>query len=486
MNMPAAKNVCPKCRNSIAPHAQRCGMCGADLSFEAGPTIPGQQTADEPPKEAPSVPPPQPYEMPPWIGLFNRWLLGCAVVLTLAVEAIVPSTDRAAIVDAWFAKYSNDFRNGHIGDGHWTEAPGIQTVPVYIVAPQQYLTGVFTSIQKAGLGGADARILTPRQDAESLPSRRGTNRREFYLYLQDEMLLGVNIEYWSGGSVVPAFTWSDAVSLEYLYRWRLIPLLLLLAGAYGTRTLVVGGYRKRRRDEYRQYEEARTQSLFDARSRLEKARASWQKGDTAKALVALQEILADNPTYGEARELKRLISRGKDAHVAVLSADQAAAQGAESTASVLMLRVLGTPYAYQAPPGAARITLGRQRRTQESMPADGNDVVIRVPGSDERSRRISRHHLVIERIDEDYFVLDESGGRTLVDGRRPEPDKPMRIRSGSRITLANVVTLEVAVRSGLTLGKNAGVVNAGPVTAGNGVQFEATIGNMCTIAEGAV
>ena len=131
------------------------------------------------------------------------------------------------------------------------------------------------------------------------------------------MLLGVNIEYWSGGSVVPAFTWSDAVSLEYLYRWRLIPLLLLLAGAYGTRTLVVGGYRKRRRDEYRQYEEARTQSLFDARSRLEKARASWQKGDTAKALVALQEILADNPTYGEARELKRLISRGKDAHVAV-------------------------------------------------------------------------------------------------------------------------------------------------------------------------
>ncbi len=55
-----------------------------------------------------------------------------------------------------------------------------------------------------------------------------------------------------------------------------------------------------------------------------------------------------------------------------------------NASNLLYLRILGTPYAYQAPYGLENISIGRQRRKTGTSINVGNDVVIRVPGFDQR------------------------------------------------------------------------------------------------------
>lgn len=462
-----------------------------DLSVVLGPTVSAVELPEEPVVEAKVVSPLQPYEMPPWIRRFDRWLALVGSVVLVSGLWLASSVDRVYLVHAWLQEFVRDFAHSRSGEGHWTsERRTFDPVPAYLVVSPEYIQAVQASIDAAGVRISERFTPSPTQYLQFALNRQGGNRREFYVTIHSGLVglsLVMEIGYWPGAAPLPAFSWSRGVSLLYLYHWHLFVLISVGAVGFVLRQTAVLRYRNRREREYLAYEEARTKSLFDARTRLDEARKLWQHGEVAKALVEIDAILRQTPAYSEARELKRLISRADAANTPVLSAARdwgRSADAVKAAGTVLLLRVLGTPYAYEAPPGAERITLGRQRPRSE-QPDIGNDVVIRVPGSDERSRRISRRHLVIERIDEDYFVRDKSGGHTLVDGRLMQGETPVRIRSGAHLTLADVVTLEVAIRSGLTLGLHAGLINASSsVNAGNGVQFEATIGNMYTLDEG--
>ena len=118
----------------------------------------------------------------------------------------------------------------------------------------------------------------------------------------------------------------------------------------------------------------------------------------------------------------------------------------EPSGPSIFLRVVGTPYAYQAPAAAQMVTVGRQRRNS-GLPADeGNDLVIRVPDSDDQSLHISRRHLEIQRIGDECFVVDRSRAGTQLDGKALVKDQPAPLRCGSQIVLAGVITLEFLVQ----------------------------------------
>jgi len=439
----------------------------------------------EPVGAAPKVVEPlRPDEMPPWIRRFDIVLVLAGLVTLVLVQWAMPTADPQAVLQGWLQEFAQDFARGQIGDGHWTlDRRTFPAVPAYLVVPSEYLAAARASVSDAGVQVSDIYTPTPRLYAESAMAARNDERQEFLLQIRGGLLLGLDVEYWPGRTKVPAFSWSRGRGQGLMNPWRSLAVFLVAAVGYGSRVIVIERYRRRRQQEFADYDQSRTTSIFESRARLATARTLWQQGETAKALVTLDAILRDTPGSAEARVLKRQISRGDDAAIAALTPAQAGATTSSPNGyrSLLMLRVLGTPYAYQAPLGAQRVALGRKRPERDDVSHDRNDVIIRVPGSDERSRRISRHHLVVERIDDDYFVRDESGGHTTVDGVVMHAAMPVRIRSGSRITLADVVTLEVAIRSELTLGRIDGLVNSGAVTAENGIQFEATIGNMYTI-----
>lgn len=116
----------------------------------------------------------------------------------------------------------------------------------------------------------------------------------------------------------------------------------------------------------------------------------------------------------------------------------------ETKHGTLYLRILGTSYAYKLPNNLESISIGRQRRKPNSPSSDyGNDIVIRVPNSDQESLKISRRHLEIKRIGSEYLVLDKSGGRTKINGRLIQDTESHVLKAQDRLQIADVLELEV-------------------------------------------
>lgn len=111
--------------------------------------------------------------------------------------------------------------------------------------------------------------------------------------------------------------------------------------------------------------------------------------------------------------------------------------------SSLSLRVTGTSIAYRPAPGQMVVTLGRQKRKAGEPTDVGNDVVLRVPGNDTLSGRISRRHLEVHRDGGQFFVVDRSKAGTLHNGRPLVPNQMTALSSGDRLVVAGVLTLEV-------------------------------------------
>jgi hypothetical protein len=149
--------------------------------------------------------------------------------------------------------------------------------------------------------------------------------------------------------------------------------------------------------------------------------------------------------------------------------------------SPLTLRILGTPFAYRPLPGQPVITLGRQRRRPGDAPDVGNDVVLRVPGNDALSARISRRHLEIRREGDGYVVIDRGKAGTLRNGVALVRDQATPLAAGDRLVVAGVLTLQVDLAGG------AGRVTPGEVTVpaqadtAAQVVLEASLGDMMTM-----
>lgn len=152
--------------------------------------------------------------------------------------------------------------------------------------------------------------------------------------------------------------------------------------------------------------------------------------------------------------------------------------GGAAAAAAMTLRVVGTPFAFRPLPQQTCIRVGRQRR-KPGDPADvGNDMVVRVPGSDELSARISRRHFEIQREGEQYFVIDRSKAGTLLNGAPLTPHVPAELGSGDRLTVAGVIELEIVLH-----GSPAALLASGQVTlpGERGAVLEATCGDIVSM-----
>jgi serine/threonine protein kinase len=149
-------------------------------------------------------------------------------------------------------------------------------------------------------------------------------------------------------------------------------------------------------------------------------------------------------------------------------------------AAALTLRIGGTSFAYRPAPSQDVITVGRQKRRPGDPPDCGNDLVVRVPGNDALSGRISRQHLEIRRSGDGHVVVDHSKAGTLHNGRPLVRGVPAPLAPNDSLVLAGVITLEVVLQVG-PAARPPTLAQVRHCAGGSAVLFEATVGDMITL-----
>lgn len=478
---------CPNCKTPLAPTAVACPSCGRALEDDAGPTVlesPAGLAETIPP--IPEVKPFDPEELPPWIVRLDIILLVFLGLAGLVWNFWGFRPDRREILARSVQTCGERLAQGS-GLG-WRRSirpwpPQTESVDVIRILPEkgpaeEQATALLSQVR-----------IVPREelrldDREAETARKDARESLLILKAADGPLsVFFDVSFYAADMPsVPTFAWREGKGLIGLW-WRpLLHLMVLLVLVAGLRTGLIARFRDRRRREVEAYDRAVTARRFQEKSDLDEARRSVERGQIAQALVKLNRALASNPGYVEATQLKRLLQTDPaltQGGAALLGrADRAAADNEP----VLYLRILGTPYAYETPAGTEVVRLGRQRRKPGELADTGNDLVIRVPGCDQESLRISRRHLEIQRIDKDYFAQDRSQGRTRLNGQILDPEKPVPLHTGDRLILGGAITLEVLFRTRIARGTRQSALQVQPPQ-GEGiprVSLEATIGDMVT------
>jgi hypothetical protein len=458
---------CFKCQTLVAPTETSCPACHQPLGRNDGSTrlesMPAQQ-----PRTAPVMDRPDPDALPSWR---RKVVVPIAAVTLVAIIILIRAgrLDRAEQITAWTNEVTRELRNSRSD---------------YRLQPddQKPHGGAVLYVGDAkDLPWFQAVPLPPRFNAIGTPTRysffeRKPERGDYYIVtILGGRPLSFSVTYIVdfSGRQLRAFDYGKQSLLTSAWaKWSILALLIIVPAAD---RWSVSSHRRKRMRAYEAYERERTAVVYRAREYVQQARILIEASDLAKALVAVGEALDLLPEYGEAIELKRLIRTLAAEQASVVVVDFA--PPSPDVDQVLYLRVVGTPYAYRARPGAATIRVGRQRpKTGEGASAE-NDLVIRIPASDDRTLRISRHHFEINRIGQEYFVVDHSNGQTLLNGRPLAPAQPAKVVSGDRLLIADVMTLEVSIRSG-TPQSGARIVQLGADAAR--FNLEATVGDMLT------
>ena len=459
---------CFNCQAPVAPTEASCPACHQPLGRNDGSTRLGTQPAQR--REAsPVMDRPDPDAVPPWR---RKVLVPLAALALLAIVflAYAGRLDRTEQIAAWTNEVRSELQNPksesrlqlddqkpHSGDvfyvGDAKDLPLFQAVPL----PPRF------SVRSA-----------TRHSSLERKSRSG----DYYVVTivgRRPVLFSVTYVLDFSGRQLPAFDYGKRSLLTAAWaKWSILMLLLIVPASD---RISISSYRRKQKDAYEAYERERTAVVYRAREHVEKARGLVGTGDLAKALVAVGEALDLLPEYSEAKELKLLIRKLAAEQASVVVVDFA--PPTLDVDHVLYLRVVGTPYAYRAQPGTATIRVGRKRPKEEEDESEGNDLVIRIPASDDRTLRISRRHFEINRIGPEYFVIDHSDGQTRLNGRLLAQAQPAKIVSGDRLLIADVMTLEVSIRSGsLQSGAGARIVQLGADVAR--FNLEATVGDMLT------
>ncbi|NET43150.1 FHA domain-containing protein [Okeania sp. SIO2B3] len=294
--------------------------------------------------------------------------------------------------------------------------------------------------------------------------------------------MSLKVTYWSPDLRIEVFEWERNEFL-YLPSTLILFLMIFISGfiQYG----IITNYRNRLQKEYDDFQAKRTKKIYEAKLSLDEARQLAQRGELAKALTItnglLKSISKSIPVYKETVELRKIIQTQINSGGGSIRVESLPGMNNNELTStnLLYLRILGTPYAYQAPYGLKTITIGRQRRKQGLSPSESNDVIIRVPGSDQKSLQISRRHLEIQQIDTEYFVFDKSGGHTKLNGKVISENQPYSLQARDRITIANVIVLEVLIRKNVGGLKTDNVIRIDHPDR-DALFIEASIGDMVT------
>ncbi len=250
------------------------------------------------------------------------------------------------------------------------------------------------------------------------------------------LLLQLNVRYHMRSQPgETAFQFTRQLDLFRLYGTNILVFLTCCVIAVCVNIIQVVSYRSKRRLEYKEYESKRTKWYYAIRDHLKLAEHEKARGELDSSKNRVKSVLAVSPGLPDAVSLRNQLDTVGDDKPEV-----------SKTFSELYLQVTGSPYAYHAPYGSTDVTIGRQRRKSGQSPGEGNDFVIRIPGSEKKTRLLSRRHLEIDRVGHEFFVIDRSKVGTLLNGRRLPRDQPTPIVSSDRLIVSGVLTLEVVIR----------------------------------------
>jgi pSer/pThr/pTyr-binding forkhead associated (FHA) protein len=444
---------------------------------------------------------PLPGERPPWIRRLDT-VLGSFTLIAIALGlALITPGSSASLRDRWAHACGRMLEAG-VGPG-WSHTgkkkdwPPRRSIHLYLVADNERLEATEHAASRL-LGDHPLiederpRLAPGRNWLEQARRRMKDDPGQPWLVVYyHEGLLSSDwrVEYYERfrPDSEPNFAHAENATLQSRYRTQLALGTVAILISLSLRTFALLLYRHRRHGEYEAWIVQKTQDDYQLKTLLNQARTLAGSGHDARAVVLINQILERRPSYSEAAELKRILFSNAGATRGTLIANPDRRRDESPVAPdfpTLFLKIHQTPYAYRAPCCFDRMTLGRQKRPvrdgeeAHDLDADqGNDLVIRVPGSDQLSLRISRRHLAIQRIDREFYVQDLSGGRSWLNGRRLLPGQPYPIVTGDRLSIAGVLLLEVwihAALAGQVVGKVVQVQGTSRTT------FEATIGDIVT------
>ena len=503
MNLePDEKIQCQNCGSHLPPSAKECSFCGEILAPKYGQTVLGNDQGAETLDIQKDIPKPETDEVPSYSKTMDVVLILIVLLIGVILNFSVYKPDREEIIEGWIDEFHLGLHDTH--SKFWrqhTDWPPESSVDIiFTIQPEHNFYGYEQLIvEESRVVQNNNPIILPYSElykfSDQLLGRPSTLERIiesqpekewFHIIAVNNLLqLSLQISYWS-----PALKGTPVFSFQYnkgfvsLYWRSLTQLLVITLALFLIRFFIIWRYRNNRFQEYEALQQERTQKMFAARSQLIEARHLAEVGQIARSLSIVNNVLKSIPRYHEAVELKKRLIITQEAGTAILSATPASSLNTTNLASnpsLLYLRILGTPYAYQAPSEMESISIGRQRKKSESQQMLGNDIIVRVPGSDEKSLKISRQHLEIQRINTEYFVIDKSRGNTRLNGKFLQYDKPVRLRSGDRLMIANVLTLEILIRL-KTFGSKANNILRFNSTNNNQneIFIEASIGDMVT------
>jgi hypothetical protein len=505
----AAFPCCPGCAQALSPSSPSCPACGRSL--RVAPTLtegePNGRGDDDPvaPCQGPADARPTLDDQPPWM-LRCDLALGLLATLLAILGLRLLRIDRDAIVADWAGRCVTRLQRPDDYPYLWVVPPrplrpGQTRAVIVLPEGDRHRALALENVRRLTASGDEPIYLERRELGQGrfeALHRAGPKGTGWVLLQIDDAWyeLAVDLSYWIDAVPSrPAFAQAYRSNVAWLHWPKALLLLVILAGVVASREAILAGYRDARYQQFEQSERQHVDRVYGAKSRLDHARQLALAGDTARSLIEVNHALGLEPGLKEAEELKQeLIARAlaatpepPDSNVARPGAGEAA-----DTRWVVYLRVVGTPFVYQGPPGAERITVGRKRR--KGPAAEGNDFVIRIPGDDATSLRISRHHLEINRIGDEFFVIDRSQAGTSLKGVALVPDRPARLTGGDRMVIANVLALGVEMRrewrpargdSHPRVTYSQPVLIAAPgLDAGGQVELEASLGDLLTIPEG--
>jgi pSer/pThr/pTyr-binding forkhead associated (FHA) protein len=447
---------------------------------------------------------PDSNELPPWIRRLNLVLgLFGLILLPLALYVLRPAP-LTSEVDGWFRESRESVVSG--SDLVWAPLvkqerrkwPPEGPVQACIVAPRPSLKAYGIDAERLIASDRLGVVVDDVPNPLDLDEARYWKNTDAELdqfknqglllivFQQNDLWTGLSLKYY--GHYDPKADPDVKYDKRAILPGRYFPCIAAAALAalvlLGTRALAVQVYRRGRLADFEAWQAKQTKETFELKGLLDEARKLSHKGQDARALVLINQVLERRPFYDEAAELKRIIQGGAGAARGTLIAGGPGRDDDPVPADMpnLFLKILQTPYAYRAPRGFDRITLGRQRRREPGEAGatdndEGNDLVIRVPGSDRLSLRISRKHLEIQRIGKQFLVMDLSKGSTLLNGLELPKGEPHPIVSGDRLTIAGVIVLQVQLQAASEMQIAAKIVEVQHL---KGSSFEATIGDMMT------
>jgi hypothetical protein len=437
------------------------------------------------------VPKPSLDELPPYTRRMEVFMVLVILLFGVVLNFSIFTPNKEEIVARWIDECIEALNNTE-GSANWRRKsdwpPDSSTTIVSAIQPEnRFYNYDHLLVEKSRVIVGEHIRLSYRDLLEDFEDLRQANPETYWLSIigiNNLVALSLEVSYWTPDlKGIPVFRFVRTRGPISLY-WRpLINLTLMIFVAWMTRFLLVERYRKKREQAYEAFQSQRTAAKFAAEAKLEEARQLAKSGQIAKAISVVNTVLRTMPRSIEANELKRLLMQVQDVGSADLTVplESIPSSVLTSTPTLLYLQILGTPYAYQAPPGVKSVVIGRQRRKPGASQDVGSDVVIRVPGSDAKSLRISRRHLEIRRIDTDYFAIDMSNGNTKHNGKVLTAGKPVQLRSGDRLMVAGVLTLKVLIRLGISGSRAGNIIQISPTAEGqNALLIEATVGDMLT------